>query len=115
MQQQLELTLPPPRSPARAVGEEAAQACADKAERVADFDTEGAGRFILGWLARYGQMSGEQLVNAAQEHGHRPHDARAFGSVFSTLSRKNLIRCVGYCEREKGHGTAGGRLWGLVR
>jgi hypothetical protein len=99
----------------REVGEQSARACASKAERVSDFDTAGAGRFILGWLARYGQMSGEQLVDAAQQHGHRPHDARAFGAVFGSLSRRNLIRCVGYCEREKGHGTAGGRVWEAVR
>jgi hypothetical protein len=98
----------------RQAGEQAAQRCTEKAERIG-FDTEGAGKFILGWLARHGQMSGEALVDAAIQHGYRPHDQRAFGAVFGTLSRKGLIRCAGYCEREKGHGTAGGRLWESVR
>lgn len=38
-----------------------------------------------------------------------------FGSIYQALVRKNLIRCVGYCEREKGNGTAGGRVWSAVQ
>lgn len=109
MNEQLDLLL------ARHEGERAGQACADKAARVSDFDAEGARDFVLGWLARHGQQSGEALTNAAIEHGYRPHDQRAFGPVFGSLSRKGLIRCVGYCERQKGHGTAGGRIWASVR
>lgn len=99
---------------ARAVGERMANLCTYKAEREG-FDAEGARTFILGWLARHGKMRGEQLTDAAIEHGFHAHDARAYGSVFSTLSRRGLIRCVGYCERVKGHGTAGGRLWEAAR
>lgn len=95
----------------RAEGERLGNLSTDKAERVADFDTVGASKFIVGWLHRHGNVSGEALTNAAKEHGYRPHDDRAFGSIFGTLSRKGLIRCVGYCERMKGHGTAGGRVW----
>lgn len=95
----------------RAEGERLGNLSTDKAERVADFDSVGAGKFILGWLHRHGNVSGEALTNAAKEHGYHPHDDRAFGSVFGSLSRKGLIRCVGFCEREKGHGTAGGRVW----
>lgn len=96
---------------AQAVGERMAQACEEKAERVADFDGAGAGRFIVGWLRRYGPTSGEALVNAAIEHGFRPHDQRAYGGVFSRLSKAKEIRAVGYCLREKGHATGGGRIW----
>lgn len=100
---------------ARAEGERLADLCADKAEKVSDFDTEGAGRFIVSQLVRNGDMSGEALTNAAKECGFRPHDDRAFGSVFQRLSKKGQIRTVGYCLRTKGRGTAGGRIWGLVR
>lgn len=93
----------------------AAAQCEAKAERVADFDAQGARKFVLGWLARHGHQSGEAIVNACKEHGFRPHDDRAFGPVFAVLNRRNLIRVVGSCERAKGHGTAGGRVWGLVR
>lgn len=93
----------------------AAAQCEAKAERVAEFDAEGARRFVLGYLARHGHQPGEAIVNAAREYGHRPHDDRAFGSVFAVLAKRNQIRVVGSCERAKGHGTAGGRLWGLVR
>ena len=91
---------------ARAEGSRMADLALDKAEKQG-FDTEGAGKFVLGWLARHGQQSGEQLVDAAMQHGFRPKEARAFGAVFSTLSRRGQIRCVGFCMREKGHGTAG--------
>ena len=93
----------------------AAAQCEAKAERVAEFDAEGARKFVLGWLARHGQQSGEQITTALAEHGFRVHDMRAYGPVFSTLARRNLIRCVGYCARARGHGTAGGRVWGLCK
>lgn len=92
-------------------GERLAAKCEEKAERVTGFDGEGAGRFIVGWLRRYGPTSGEALVNAAIEHGYRPHDQRAYGGVFARLSRGKEIRAVGYCMREKGHATGGGRIW----
>jgi hypothetical protein len=95
----------------RAEGERLGELCAEKASRVADFDATGAGKFILGWLHRHGPTSGEKLTAAATEHGFRAHDSRAFGPVYAALSRKGLIRCVGYCARERGHGTAGGRIW----
>jgi hypothetical protein len=99
---------------ARARGSEAADACLEKAQRVAGFDADGARKFIVSQLVRHGQMSGEALVDAAKAHGYRPGEDRAFGSIFSTLVRRNLIRCVGFCERTKGHGTAGGRMWAVV-
>lgn len=105
---QLEMTFTP-----REQGEQAAQACLGAAER-RGFDTEGAMRFVVGHLARHGQQSGELIVDAAVAHGFRPLDTRAFGSVFASLVRKGQIRCVGYCDRQKGHGTAGGRVWSLV-
>lgn len=97
-----------------AIGHELAELCAEKASRVADFDAEGARRFVLGWLRRHGAMSGEALTDAAIEHGYRAHDARCYGAVIGALSRRGAIRCVGYCERRKGHGTSGGRVWEAV-
>lgn len=96
---------------ARTRGELAAERCARKAERLTSFNPEGAAKFIHSVLVRHGQQSGERLVNIAKEHGYRPHDDRAFGPVFKSLSRKGLIVSVGYVDRIKGNGTAGGRLW----
>lgn len=110
MQQQLELDAPL-MTVARTRGELAAERCARKAARVANFDHEGAAKFVHSFLVRHGQQAGERLVNMAKEHGFRPHDDRAFGPVFMQLSRKNLIVSVGYCDRIKGNGTAGGRIW----
>jgi hypothetical protein len=100
---------------AREAGESAANACTDKALRADPTFTAKAQEAILAHLRVVGQASGEVLTDVAIAHGARPHDQRAFGSVFSGLSKKHLIRTVGFCMREKGHGTAGGRIWGLVR
>lgn len=91
-------------------GRQAAEACTAKAER-GGFDTAAAKAAILGLLADGQARSGEQLVDHCLRAGLVPHDSRAFGSVFGRLSRDGLIEAVGYTERRKGHGTAGGRLW----
>lgn len=96
---------------ARQEGARLGELCADKAEQVSDFDRVGAAKFIVSWLVRHGDTSGEILTTKAIEHGYRPHDARAFGSIYSRLARVGLIKCVGFCLREKGHSTAGGRVW----
>lgn len=105
---QLSLTLTP-----REVGAAAAAACVEKAER-GGFDTAGAAAFILDWLTQNGPTSGEDLTDAAIAQGFRPHDSRAFGPVYAGLVRRQRIKCVGTCERRRGHGTAGGRIWGLA-
>ena len=106
---QLELMWSPPRKR----GQQAAQHCADKAE-VLGFDVSAAQAFVRSRLETHGPQSGEDLVDAALAHGHQPHDGRAFGPVFAGLVRQRVIECAGYCERRKGHGTAGGRLWRLA-
>lgn len=99
---------------ARAAGETAAKACESKARRIDPDFSEKAEAAILAHLRTVGSCSGEVLTDVAMAHGARPHDARAFGSVFQRLSRRGLIRTVGFCMRSKGHGTAGGRVWGLA-
>jgi hypothetical protein len=89
-------------------------ACTNKAEEVTPDFAEKAKKIILDHLSIVQTCPGEELVDIATAKGAIPHDARAFGSVFMSLSRKNLIRTVGFCERRKGHGTAGGRIWGVV-
>lgn len=102
---------------ARQRGEHNASACADKAVRVTEFNVEHACVFVRGVLAEYGRSKGEDIVDRAAATSRRdltPHDTRAWGQVFATLVRRKQIRCVGYCERRKGNGTAGGRVWELV-
>ena len=77
----------------------------------AGFDSEGAAAFILGIVTASGPTPGEVLTDRAIAAGYKPHDARAFGPVYATLVRRGSIRCVGFCERKKGHSTAGGRIW----
>ncbi len=88
-----------------------AAACTAKAERVAAFDTAAAKAAILDLLADGRPRSGEELVDHCRRLGMCPHDDRAFGSVFARLAQSGYIEAVGYTERRKGHGTAGGRIW----
>lgn len=57
--------------------------------------------------------SGEALTDTCKLSGIIPPDDRAFGAVFSWLSKSGQIVKAGYCERTKGHGCAGGILWRL--
>jgi hypothetical protein len=75
-----------------------------------------AGDVIVRLLRNYycSGMPGETLVEMARLLGCRPKDDRAFGPVFQSLVRRGLIRQVGWCERRKGHGSPGGRIWALT-
>jgi len=100
-----------------AQGERAAQACADKAESLG-FSTDAARTFVLQWLREYGPSWGEAIVTAAERVGRsdlQAHDARAWGSVFSSLARRGRIRCIEIGMRVKGNGTAGARKWSVVQ
>jgi hypothetical protein len=105
---QLALELP------REQGAEAGNRCLDKAERTG-FDAEGARMFVLDYLKAHGASNGESITLAAKAAGFKPHDDRAFGPVYAVLARRSLIRCAGFCMRQRGHGTAGGRVWELGR
>jgi hypothetical protein len=95
-----------------AAGRAAAEACAAKAARVSAFDHDAACGVILDTLrASAVPMTGESLVDLCVSRGIKPHDQRAFGSVFGTLARRGAIVAVGYAPRRKGHGTSGARLW----
>ena len=98
----------------RAEGDRQAAACARKAERVTAFDANGARSTLLMLLNASGPTSGEKLVELMKKAGFRPHDDRAFGAVFGVLAREGRIRCVGHCNRKRGHGTGGGRIWSLA-
>ena len=72
-----------------------------------------AKQFIIGYLSLRGQAPGEIIVDLCKLDGIVAKDDRAFGVVFGALSRDRVIRCVGHCNRKKGHGTSGGRIWAL--
>lgn len=100
-----------------AQGETAMQACTRKAEGLG-FNTESARSFVLNFLNEFGPSWGEDMVTAAEGVGRSDltvHDARAWGAVFSSLSRRGRIRCVEIGMRTKGNGTAGARKWAIVQ
>ena len=73
-----------------------------------------AERAILAHLHAVRQASGEELTELARNHGAVCRDGRAFGSVFKSLSKRGLIRCIrSDLPRKRGHGTSGGKLWGI--
>lgn len=111
MQHQLAINFTP-----REIGQAAADSCLRNAEEIADFDSAGAAKFIHGWVIRNGPTSGEDLVDAAMQHGYRGHDMRCFGGVFvSLVSKGKLMVLRSDLPRKRGHGTSGGKLYGLVR
>jgi hypothetical protein len=107
---QLALDLSP-----REAGHAAAARCLDSAE-ARGFDSEGARRFMRSWVLRHGPTSGEDLVEAAKEHGYRGKDDRCFGGVFlAAIGRGELVALRSDLPRKRGHGTSGGRLYGVAR
>ena len=102
-----DLMMSPERQLGAVMADKAAQRCTP------DFVAR-ASKFVTDYLAVRGSAPGEIVVDLAKKAGIVATDDRAFGAVFGTLSRKGLIRCVGYCERKKGRGTAGGRIWALT-
>lgn len=100
---------------ARKLGVEAGQACLDKAEHTAPDFGERAYDFIVDYVRAHGTpdgVAGEAVTLAAKVAGIRPHDDRAFGGVYARAIRAGDIRVVGATNRVRGHGTAGGRLYG---
>lgn len=89
-----------------------ALACANANNACPDFAARAA-KHILAYLEENGESSGEDITDSCKKAGIVPHDDRAFGAVYASLSRHKLIKPAGFCLRRKGHGTAGGRIWGL--
>jgi hypothetical protein len=75
---------------------------------------EKAELFTLEYLAGCESASSETITDAARKAGIVPHDDRAFGPVYFSLSRAGKIVKAGVCARRKGHGTSGGTLWRLA-
>lgn len=97
-----------------AAGDTAMARCLDRAQRTDPSFSERAAEAMVAHLRVVRQASGEDLTNIARAKGAVPPDDRAFGPVFKSLARRGLIQHVGFCLRTKGHGTAGGRIWGIA-
>lgn len=112
---QLTLNFDAARAAGRA-GASAALKCAEKEDPEFSAKAKAA---ILAHLRVVGQASGEDLVDIAKAKGAIPRKGdRAFGGVFLALANpKNpQIWCIrSDLPRKRGHGTSGGKLWGLVQ
>lgn len=112
MSSQLSLFDAAPTPSPRELGDLAATACLSHAESHG-FDSAAAAEWIIEYLCREHEATGEQIVDDMKAAGHVPHDDRAFGSIIGTLARRKRIVCVGFANRRKGHGTSGARVWGI--
>lgn len=84
-----------------------------RAENAAPDFTRRACAYALALIATRGPMSGEAIVDACRAAGFTPPDDRAFGAVFKRALREGAT-VVGYAPRRKGHGSAGGKIYGIA-
>jgi len=100
---------------ARRLGEEQMQLALDAAMSTDPSFGARAYAFIVAYVreqaARLGGVSGEQVTLAARAAGIAPDDDRSFGAIYAKALRDGAIQVVGYCNRMRGHGGAGGRLY----
>ena len=78
---------------------------------MSEFSIEAAAACALKHLRSHGPLSSEILTDVCKQAGHVPPDDRAYGNVYRLLAREGRIKRHGYCQRRKGHGTAGGVIW----
>lgn len=100
---------------ARRIGEDQMQLALDAATSTDPGFGARAYKFIVAYVreqsALLGSVSGESVTFAARAAGIRPKDDRAFGSIYAKAIRNGDIHVAGTCQRVRGHGTAGGRLY----
>ena len=84
-----------------------------RAENAAPDFTRRACAYALTLIATRGPMSGEDIVDACRAAGYCPPDDRAFGAVFKLALREGA-RVVGLASRRKGHGSSGGKVYGVA-
>ncbi|TYK74338.1 hypothetical protein FSY45_19430 [Comamonas sp. Z1] len=100
---------------ARRLGEQAAQAALDRTEQDDPTFSTRAYEFIVSYVRDHGPVPGEAVTLAARCAGIKPaKDDRAFGAVYAKALRDGAIRVVDSTNRVRGHGSAGGKVYGPV-
>ena len=90
-------------------------ALASAADNAGAVFIERAKVFVLGYLAVRGPTSSEDLTDACKAEGISLRNDKAFGVVYSQLSRSGSIRSCGTVKRRKGHASGACNVWELVR
>ncbi len=101
---------PPDMATARAVGQVAQQLATDSAERAAPGFSDRARAAILAKLSE-GPASGEDLTDHVRACGIPIKDGRELGGIYRSMREKGLIQIIDTCDRRKGHGTGGGKVY----
>jgi hypothetical protein len=77
--------------------------------------SEQAMAFILKAMVGKSSVTGEDLVDQCKKAGILPPTTdRAFGPIFMSLSKKGVIRRIGFEARRKGHAAPGASMWTLA-
>lgn len=98
---------------ARSLGERALRRAESNAERREPRFSERAAAYMYSRLVAAGPQSGESLTDACVEAGFDVAETRAYGAAFRLLVDRMGARVVGHCPRRKGHGSSGGKVYGL--
>lgn len=98
---------------ARAAGERAMLAAESNAERREPRFSERVAAYMYSVLVARGPQRGEALTDACVAAGFDVAETRAYGAAFRLLVQRLGARVVGHCPRRKGHGSSGGKVYGL--
>jgi hypothetical protein len=99
----------------REAGRAAAALATAKAERGNPGFTLQARAFVLAYLSEHGPSPGEDITEAGINSGIRCKDGRAWGSIYGRMSGVQIECLRSDLPRRNGHGSSGGKLWGLIR
>lgn len=98
---------------ARELGERGMRAAASNAERREPRFSERAAAYMYTLLVARGPLPGEALTDACVAAGFDVTETRAYGAAFRLLVGRMGARVVGHCPRRKGHGSSGGKVYGI--
>lgn len=101
----------------REAGRVAADACLAAAERREAFDSAKFKQYLVDYVRDHGDTSGEDLVDAAIAAGLvSAKRLRCVGTPMHDLVLQKKLRIIrSDLPRKRGHGTSGGKLYGLCR
>ncbi len=103
----------PPLAQARAAGQAAQELATARAERE---EPDFRARAVAAILERLkqGPASGEALTDYVKASGLTlARNGKELGSYYCRLRKSGAIHVVGPCDRAKGHGTGGGKVYAL--
>lgn len=100
---------------AHQLGLDLGERCAIKAEEASPEFRARAYAFIVNYAAEHRRFTGEDCTHAMKAAGIVAHDDRATGPVYARAIREGVVHIAGMARRARGHGSAGGKVYGQGR